>query len=167
MKFTASFELTESYFRENYQEWLNHRSRWRRWQRHFGALTIAIGVALLFVPGLGLAGAMVAGFGCSQIIIFYLAQSRWLKQRVAARASNPHQRVEMTFDESGIDTEGPTSKGTMSWIAVKAAYPTENGLIFSFGDGMAMYVPNTGMSNVALRDFAVEMVSRRSANVDQ
>lgn len=162
MSFTACFELTESYFRESYTEWLSSRSRWRRWERHLGALSVSVGVALFFAPGLFIVGSAVFGFGCSQIVDYYLSRKRWLKQRVAARAGNPHGRMEMAFDDSGIAAEGPTSKGTMSWSAVKAVYPTENGLFLSVGHAMSIYIPNTGMSSMALRDFAVEMAGRQS-----
>ena len=162
MNFTACFELTESYFRESYQEWLNSRSRWRRWERHLGALSVSVAVPLFLVPGFVIVGSAAFGFGCSQIVDFYFSRKRWLKQRVAARAGNPHGRMEMVFDDSGIAAEGPTSEGKMSWSAVKAVYPTEKGLFLSVGGAMSIYIPNTGMSSLALRDFAVEMAGRQS-----
>jgi len=146
MQATAKFTLDRPYFEEAFAEWLGHRSRFRRFQRHVGVGMCAVGLVLAVAMPTILTSALIfAAIGVFEVGHFYWYRARWIRQRLAVRGDEPRW-VEMTFDESGIQTNGPTASGHMQWRGLHELLPTERGLFIRLGDSMSIYVPGSAVT---------------------
>lgn len=157
MEYFARIDLTEEYFRESFEQWLNHKSKFRRWQIQIGILLIVVGVGMMIYE-LTVFSIGVSIIGIIEIVEFLFYRRRWIHQRVHARSKNSDSPVELRADDSGIYQKGPTSEGTTSWRGVKAAIPTGKGLIIAIGDGMSVYVPDACMNNPEFKEFVIKKV---------
>jgi YcxB-like protein len=145
MQAVARFRMDRAYFEENYSEWRNYRSRFRRWQRHIAAGLLVAGCAVIFlVPSFSVTGIVLVSIAIAESVEFYWHRASWLGKRLAARGSEP-VTVVMSFDEAGVHITGPASTGQMPWNGVHELRETPKGLFFRIGDGMSIYVPKSAL----------------------
>ena len=159
MSFDATFHLNRSYFEEIFEQWLKHRSRFRRRQIQIAVALFLLGV-FFSIRDFSATPIILVVIGIVEFVEFFIYRSRWINKRLAARVDNEHDKVEITVDEFGISQKGPTGEGKMTWAAVKAVLPTTEGMFMAIGDGMSIYVPNSGMSDGEFRNFVLRMVER-------
>ena len=161
MEYTASMAIDRAYFEEWFDQWLTHLSRFRKWQIKLSTLLVAVAVVLLVI-GHYKYSAGVALFAAIEFIEFHMYRRIWVNRRIQSRSSDKHNRVDIRISEAGMYQKGPTSEGTNSWDAVKAAFPTAKGLFLAIGDGMSIYVPDSSMSDRHLKEFVMTMVKEKS-----
>ena len=81
--------MDRGYFKEYFDQWLAHKSRFRSWQRQLAAALLFSGFIVLFFfdfhPYLSL--ALLMG-GVVEMLEFYWYRHNWLAQRMSARREN-------------------------------------------------------------------------------
>ena len=143
----AQFLLDRAYFRESYTEWLQSFSRFRRWERQFGALLIVAGVLFAKFSIPSFVSALCVTIGIAEILEYYWYRHNWIASRLKAReGENANNSVELVFTEQGVKHAGPTSHGEMSWQAVKKVDLCRGGLFLRIGDRQSIYVPNSSLT---------------------
>ena len=136
MEYEAKIEMTKAYFEESIEQWLIHRSKFRRRQIQIGVLLIIVGA---MIHELRVLSVVVLSIGLFEVAEFFFYRRRWIHKRMNARSKNSDSSVDIRVGDSGMYKKGPTSEGTVSWDGVKAATPTAKGLFISIGDGMSVY----------------------------
>lgn len=146
MHASARFEMNRAYFEEFFSEWLRCKSRYRRWQRAMALCFLAAGVGMwMFLPANQKVGFVFAVVALIEFAEIYWYRARWIDARVSAKSGEPCV-VELKFDESGIQMDGPTSSGHLQWKGVKELLKTPKGVLIRMGDGMSVYVPESSFS---------------------
>jgi hypothetical protein len=101
--------MNREYFEESFGEWLDSRSRFRRWQRPIAAGLLAAGATVVIVaPSFTVTGMVLGMIAAVEALDFYRYRANWIRGRLSARGTDPIA-VQVSFDEAGIHTTGPTS----------------------------------------------------------
>ena len=157
MQATARFSLTEAYYRENYDQWLRHIAKWRRWTPYVACLFLA-GGGLAAALGLHVAAAVGLAAGVAEFAEVLTHKSRWLAAR--QRGSRTDRSVQLTFTNDAIAVQGPFSSGELQWAGIERIKATSKGLFLIPQEGMHLYIPDTALSPPSVKQ---EIVARFQA----
>jgi hypothetical protein len=144
---SATFKIDREYLRANFDDWLASASRWRRWQRQIAWLLFPAGIAMLLTgtSTVQVFGAAALFVSVIEMLEFYWYRSKWIGGRLTARKAQD-ERIEMRFDDAGVEVVGPNSQGRISWQGFKGSRNSRSGIYLQFGDGLSIYVPKASIN---------------------
>ena len=157
---TAHIVFDRQYFETMYDDWLRHRSVWRRYVIYASFALLGFGIFLAaFFPKQWLVGAIFASLGLYETIDAATDRRRWINERL--RLARPEKTVDLTFDDSTIVFASAIGTSSML-ISGFAGFATASNGFFLYSDtGISLYVPRAAVEPSDVYDLLVD--SLRSA----
>lgn len=157
---TAHIVFDRQYFETMYDDWLRHRSVWRRYVIYASLALLVFGIFLAaFFPKQWLVGAIFASLGLYETIDSATDRRRWVNERLSLARSE--KTVDLTFDDTTIASASAIGTSSML-ISGFAGFTTATKGFFLIPDtGISLYVPRTSVEPSDAYDLLVD--SLRSA----
>ena len=149
MNYTATMTLDEDYMSESFDQARRYGSRWRQVELAIGIVFIVSGLALFSYTdwATALPGALVA-IGVFELLSGRIKKFLWLRKHSKGKAAN--QKVRMSFDDEGFETESKFSSARMTWDGVEKCVRTPIGILIWPQKGMYFYVPEESIGADAI-----------------
>lgn len=138
-----NIEITQytnkEYYKEYYFEWLNHRSKYRKWQQKTGFATLLLSLIVLLADKslFYLTGGLIV-LGLLMIFDYHFIKNKWLKERLESRMNN--KSFTMIFQDDEIKSIGPFTNTNSKWEFIDKAIETQKGLILIPENGISIYI---------------------------
>ena len=155
---TAHIVFDRQYFETMYDDWLRHRSVWRRYVIYASFALLGFGIFLAaFFPKQWLVGAIFASLGLYETIDAATDRRRWINERL--RLARPEKTVDLTFDDSTIVSASAIGTSSML-ISGFAGFATASNGFFLYSDtGISLYVPRAAVEPSDVYDLLVDSLS--------
>jgi uncharacterized protein YlzI (FlbEa/FlbD family) len=146
MRIEVTQEMNKDYYVESYSEWLNFRSKYRKWEHIIGFISIGIAL-LIFMIDQSLKFVSIAFllYGLLRIYNFHATRKKWLNDRFKSGMNG--QKVKMVFEEEGIQSYGPFTDMNGKWNFFNDAIETEKGLFLIPENGVHIYLQKKSFVN--------------------
>ncbi|WP_162051438.1 hypothetical protein [Pontibacter pamirensis] len=139
MRIKVTQELNKEYYNEYYSEWLEFRSKFKKWENLIGFTSIIASLIIYFVDkSLTFISVGLLVFGTLMVYDFYSSKSKWLKGRLNSKMADTE--VTLIFEEDKIQTIGPFTETNGKWSFFSDAVETEKGLILIPENGISIYL---------------------------
>ena len=146
MRIEVTQEMNKNYYEESYSEWLNFRSKYRKWEHIIGFTSIGTGFLIFIIDNsLKLVSIVFLLFGLLRIYDFYSTRKKWLNDRFKSKMNG--QKVKMVFEEDGIQSYGPFTDMNGKWNFFNDAIETEKGLFLIPENGISIYIQKKSFEN--------------------
>src|SRR5262245_23638249 len=100
----AHVVFDRNYFELYYDEWLRHRSRFKRYEIWFALALILFGVSMaISFRHQWLVGALLASAGVYEFVMAVTHKRRWVNARAATARSD--KSVDLQFDSDALTTK--------------------------------------------------------------
>lgn len=148
MEIELTQKLNKEYYLEYYTEWLNHRSKFKKWEHIIGFFSLIIALLIylinnsLFIISFGL-----IVFGMLMVFEFYSSKYKWLNERYKSKMTN--KEVKMVFTDNKVQSFGPYTEMNGDWNYFINAIETNNGLILIPENGISIYLQKTSFDNLS------------------
>jgi hypothetical protein len=164
MNITAKFQLTEQYFREDFQQSIKYIVKGRKYEPFLCALFIIIGITFLFVDmKVNLISPIAIGIGVFESIMCLVRKRQWLQARMTSSLYN--SEVELLFTEQGIRQITSNPENLQERPIVKFL-STEKGIFLWREDGQHIYIPNAAFESIENKNTVVTFLkSNDTANL--
>lgn len=137
---TAHIIHDRDYFELQYDEWLQHRSRFKKYELWFAVS--------LTVFGLGMAGtfqhqwpvgALLASAGVYEFVMAATHKRRWVSACVSTVRDD--KSVELAFDNDSVTSTSENGTGTMRLSGFTGFTAASHGFFLIPDTGVSLYVP--------------------------
>ena len=136
---TAEEIMDRDYFVAVYNDWLCHRSKWRKHLPTLALLLIASGViALLVHPYLRIFAVTLTLMGCFYSIDAITYRHRWLKARL--RDLSPGKTMHVRFGDDELHIQTPNSSSNVKFKAFSKVVGTPSGVFLIPQTGVSIYL---------------------------
>ena len=137
---TAHITFDRSYFELQYDEWLQHRSRFKRYEIWFAlCLTIfGLTIAIAFRHQ-WLVGALFATAGIYEMVMAATHKRRWVKARVSTVRDD--KAVDLKFDSDSLTSSSKNGSSTMRLAGFVGFTLASKGFFLIPDSGVTIYVP--------------------------
>jgi hypothetical protein len=151
---TAHILYDRQYFELLYDDWLQHRSVWRRYAIYasFGLLAGGVIMAVMS-PRNWLVGAVFAMLGVYETISALTHRRRWIRERLLL--ARPDKTVDLTFDETSVESASANGKSTMLISRFVGFAAGTNGFFLIPDTGISLYVPRPAVEPADVYDTLV------------
>lgn len=140
----AQIAVDRRYFEQSYDEWLRHRSKWKKYEVWLAvALTAFGGVLVALAPELWPVGALFATAGVFEFVLAATHRRRWIRARLAKVPAG--SSVQFRFDEVSLTTVSRQGTGTLRLDALSRFTPGSQGFFLIGEDGFSMYIPRAAV----------------------
>ena len=140
MNATAHLVFDRAYYESNYDAWLRHRAKLRRYAVYLSLGLLAVGVVLAVVfPANWIVGVVFACAGAYALFEALTHKSRWINARVKATREN--KTVEIQLSETELTTTSSVAHGTIQIDAVSDIIPASDGVFLIPDSGVSIYIP--------------------------
>jgi len=157
---TAHIVFDREYFETMYDDWLRHRSVWRRYAIYASFALLGFGAFLAaFFPKHWLVGAIFASLGLYETIDAATDRRRWVNERL--RLARPEKTVDLTFDDTTIASASVIGTSSILISGFAGFATASNGFFLIPDTGFSLYVPRTSVEPSDVYDLLVD--SLRSA----
>lgn len=148
MKIEIVQKINEEYYREFYSEWLQCRSKYKKWQLPIGYIGFAASLIVFLVDSsLAVVSIWFLVFGIIMMYSFYASKAKWLKQRRKSKMTN--QEVTMLFEEDQFQSTGPFTKVDGKWSFFSDVVETNKGLFLIPENGVSIYLQKKSFEHPA------------------
>lgn len=160
---TAHISYDRAYFELQYDEWLRHRSKLKRYEVWFAvALTVfGIWLALAFQHQ-WLVGALFASAGVYEVAMVATHKGRWLNARVSTVQDD--KSVKLKFDSAKLTSSSKNGAGEMLLSGFAGFTAASHGFFLVPYTGVSIYVPE---ATIDPSDSYPELVQLLSKTVGQ
>ena len=137
---TAHVTFDRSYFELQYDEWLQHRSRLKRYEVWFALALILFGVTMAIAfRHQWLVGALFASAGIYEFVMATTHKSRWVNARVLTVRDD--KTVDLKFDSDSLTSSSKNGSATMRLAGFAGFTPASKGFFLIPDTGVSIYVP--------------------------
>jgi hypothetical protein len=148
---TAHVVFDRPYFEMLYDDWLQHRSVWRRYAIYASFVLLSAGVMMAIAsPRHWLVGAVFAMFGVYEMISALTHRRRWISERLLLARDD--KTVDLTFDETTVASVSADGKSTMLVSRFVGFAAGTNGFFLIPDTGISLYVPRTAVEPADVYD---------------
>jgi hypothetical protein len=152
---TAHIVYDRPYFETLYDDWIQHRSVWRRYAIYASFALLAAGVMMAIAsPRHWLVGAVFAMAGVYETISALTHRRRWIRKRLLL--ARPDKTVELAFDETSVASASANGKSTMLISRFVGLAPGTNGFFLVLDTGISLYVPRPAVEPADVYDTLVQ-----------
>ena len=170
---TAHVIYDRTYFETVYDDWLQHRSVWRRYAVPLSITLILAGVVMaLQFPPQWLVGVVFAFFGLYELVAAATHRSRWINERLLLARND--KAVDILFDETFLTSTSTNGTSTMQFAGFMGFTRGSNGFFLIPDTGISLYIPRTAIEPAAAYDtlmlvlpLAVNSVCTQAVNGEQ
>lgn len=158
---SASFEMDKEYFEECFREFFRS-SHWFVRFKPFIAVTLILLslIVLKYTQSFVVLGGLLLAIGSYELSQHFWTRLTWVDKRVKSHKHLASHKMEFKFTESGLEHNGPTASGRVSWAGVRDVRETEAGLVLVMGEGLSMYVPRRFIDPVEAATVMVALAKR-------
>lgn len=145
--FTLSITPNEAYYKEAYEEMIS-TLRLKKYEPYFAVVMVLAGVGLFFYDEndlLGMFPFVFSMIGVYEFRKYFTEKNKWLKAQLDSRLVG--QKIEFTFNDTGILHTGPFSNGEMKWEGINNILQTKRGLLIKPENGSSLYLPDRVFSD--------------------
>lgn len=135
---TAHLRRDEGYFDLAYDEWLRHRSKYRRIALPIAIALLSVGGVLVGIFGLQIASCCAVGIGVFDLIEVLTHKSRSLAMMKRAITNRD---LTLRFGESAIEVEANGENAQVPYSHYGSVYPTPHGVFLVTGTKSSTFVP--------------------------
>lgn len=157
---TAHVTLDRSHFELHYGEWLQHRSRFRRYEIWFAIVLLSYGLILAFTfRDRWYVGALFAAAGVYEFLMASTHKRRWVNARVAAVRADTSVDLEFHADSIVFTTANGTA--TVRWSGFVAFTQATNGFFLVPETGVSMYIPRVAVEPSAAYAALIDLIASK------
>ncbi|MFO0978388.1 MAG: hypothetical protein U0996_18425 [Planctomycetaceae bacterium] len=151
---TAHIVYDRQYFEMLYDDWLQHRSVWRRYAIYASLALLAAGVMMgVAFPRHWLVGAVFAMFGVYETISALTHRRRWISERLLL--ARVDKAVDLTFDETSVASASANGTSTMLISRFVGFATGTNGFFLIPDTGISLYVPRPAVEPASVYETLV------------
>lgn len=137
---TAHVTFDRSYFELQYDDWLRHRSRFKKYEIWFALALITFGVVMVLTfRHQWLVGALFVSAGVYEFMMAATHKRRWVNARVST--VHDDKSVDLQFDSDSLTSMSKNGTGTMRLAAFTGFTPASHGFFLVPDTGVSIYVP--------------------------
>ena len=162
---TAHVTFDRNYFELQYDEWLQHRSRFKKYEIWFAVALTSFGLVMaLTFQHQWLVGALFASAGIYEFVMAATHKYRWVNARVSTVRDD--KTVHLEFDEDSLTSTSANGTGTMRLAGFTGFTRASHGFFLIPDTGVSIYVPRATIdptdSYSALIELLTSTVGRTS-----
>ncbi len=155
---TAHLTFDRNYFELQYDEWLQHRSRLKKYEIWFAIILIAFGLMMVFTfPRQWLVGALFASAGVYEFTMAATHKRRWVNARVSAVRDD--KTVDLQFDTDTLTSTSANGTGTMRLSGFTGFICASHGFFLIPDTGVSIYVPRASIEPTDSYFTLIELLS--------
>lgn len=137
---TAHITFDRGYFELQYDDWLRHRSRIRKYEIWFAIALTLFGLAMaMTLRHQWLVGALFVLGGIYEFVMAATHKRRWVNARVSAVRDD--KSVDLQFDTDSLTSTSANGTGTMRLAGFTGFTPASNGFFLIPDTGVSIYIP--------------------------
>ena len=137
---------SEPYFKEYYGEWLQYKSRFKKWQRQFAlALLLLYFIIVAIYPSLYLGALGLPIFSIYMFYEFYASKKKWMRARLESNVFN--RDIQLIFTEEEVLTNSSVVESKVQWNFFTTVIETQKGLLLSPENGTHIYLPKSAFAS--------------------
>ena len=155
---TAHIAFDRNYFELYYDEWLHHRSKYRKYEIWFAAGLMLIGVAIaIAVAEQWLVGGLIACAGVYEFVMAATHRRRWIRSRLATARKD--KCTDVSFDGESLSTTSMNESATMRYAGFVGFVSASEGFFLIKDTGVSIYVPRASVDPVDAYAKLVDLIS--------
>ncbi len=155
---TAHVNFDRNYFELQYDDWLRHRSKYRKYEIWFALTLTLFGVALgLTFRHQWLVGCLFASAGVYEFVMAATHKSRWVKARVSTVRDD--KSVDLAFDSKSLTSTSANGTATMLLVGFTGFTAASNGFFLIPDTGVSIYVPRATIDPSESYSVLVDLLS--------
>lgn len=140
MNATAQLVFDRAYYELHYDDWLSHRSRWRKYAVPAACLLLLFGVGLAFTyRQQWLVGGVFAMFGAYELLAALTHRRRWINARV--KTIHPNKTSIVELNEHGVTITSVNGSSRLRTTAFEQIIAAKNGVFLVIDTGVSIYIP--------------------------
>ncbi|WP_168564972.1 hypothetical protein [Crateriforma spongiae] len=160
---TANVIFDRSYFELQYDEWLRHRSKFKRYEIWFAIALTLFGVTLAVAfQNQWLVGALFAAAGVYEFVMAATHKRRWVDARVATVRDD--KSVDIQFDTDSLTSMSANGTATMRLSGFTGFTKASKGFFLIPDTGVLIYVPRATIDPSDSYSSLVELLGSRIAS---
>ena len=157
---TAHVTFDRSYFELQYDEWLHHRSRFKRYETWFAFALALFGVAMTVAfRDQWLVGALFTSAGLYEFVMAATHKRRWVDARVATVRGD--KSVDLQFDSDTLTSTSKNGSATMRLSGFTGFTKASKGFFLIPDTGVSIYVPRTTIDPSDSYSSLIEMLGSK------
>ncbi|MDA7887574.1 hypothetical protein N9B12_00795 [bacterium] len=158
MNATAHLKFDRDYFELQYNEWLAHRSKFKKYEIWFAMLLIVFGVGMAFAfRQQWLVGGLFACAGIYEFAMSATSKCRWVNARLSTVRDD--KTVELTFDDESLTSISKNGKSTIRLNGFSGFTPGSDGFFLIPDTGVSIYVPRATIDPPDSYSSLIELLS--------
>ena len=155
---TAQLTFDRNYFELQYDEWLRHRSRFKKYEIWFALALTLFGLAMAFTfQHQWLVGALFASAGICEFVMAATHKRRWVNARTSTVRDD--KSVDLEFDTESLTPTSTNGTGTMRFSGFTGFTPASHGFFLVPDTGVSLYVPRATIEPDDSYSALVELLS--------
>lgn len=160
---TARITFDRDYFSLQYDEWLKHRSRFKKYEPIYCVGIVVLGLALIVLYfDKWHMGAVVAAFGAYKLSMSLTSKSRWVNARL--RLIPDDKTVQIRFENKSIVSESKNGTADMLLSAFGGFMIASQGFFLIPENGTSIYVPQRTIDPAESYEELVNLLSASIQN---
>jgi len=155
---TAHVTFDRSYYELQYDEWLRHRSRFKRYEIWFAVALTLFGarVALMFRDQ-WLVGAIFGSAGVYEFVMAATDKRRCVNARISTVRDD--KSVDFEFDSDSLTTKSANGTATMRLSGFIGFTPASEGFFLIPDTGVSIYIPRATIDPFDSYPSLIELLS--------
>jgi len=143
MDISIKWITDENYIQAYWKDFINCRSKSRKWTLHLAVTLIVLGfVYLIFGPNFNSPLPIAVALLCTGMLIsiwHYWDKRKWFNLMRKSKSFGKENSLRFTVDN--ILFSGPTSKGEITWEGIEGIESAQNGTFIVLQKGLSIYLP--------------------------
>ncbi len=155
---SAQITFDRSYFELQYNEWLRHRSRFKKYEIWFATALTLFGLAMAITfQHQWLVGALFVSAGICEFVMAATHKRRWVNARVSAVRDD--KTVDLQFDTNSLTSTSANGTGSMRFAGFTGFTLASQGFFLIPDTGVSIYVPRATVYPTDSYSSLIELLS--------
>lgn len=144
---TAHIAFDRNYFEQYYDEWLRHRSKYRKYEIWFAGGLLLFGIAMVIaVAEQRLVGGLITCGGVYEFLMAATHKRRWVRSRVSTARED--RCTDVVFDRNSLTTTSTNESATIQYTGFVGFVPASKGFFLIKDAGASIYVPRSSVEPI-------------------
>lgn len=142
MNATARLTFDRQYYEAKYDDWLQHRAKWRKYAVPFACFLVLSGLCLsYFIVDQWMFGGFVIVGGIFELVTALTYRYRWINR--CLRATCTDKTVEIKFENDLMNSSSRNGTSSIKIAALDSVVPASNGVFLIPDSGSSIYIPQS------------------------
>lgn len=135
----AKFDLNKEYFEKYYIDWINTKSKFRKYSSFIGVVLIICGAFIMVIFDWTIyTGIIFITIGVTQLIDSLSYKTRWINKRLKSGIS---QKAVFEFFDDRLEIKSDNSEGHILLSGINNICLAKNGVFLSPQKDLSYYIP--------------------------